>query len=106
MEDLLESNSLQTNYVNQTADNFVKIHTNNEVVFEQSMKLDEVVHTVTNANTVVVDSIQNISATTEEVTASATETLESCEEDSNSVAKVIRLVEQLHDIANELIQTQ
>lgn len=106
MEDLLESNSLQTNFVNQTADNFVKIHASNEVVFEQSMKLDEVVHTVTNANTVVVDSIQNISATTEEVTASATETLESCEEDSSSVDKVIRLVDQLHAIANELIQTK
>lgn len=103
VEYLLESNKLQNGYVNQTADNFEQMHASNEAVFEQSTKLNEVVHTVTGANTIIVDSIQNISAVTEEVTARAVETLESSKEDRNSVEHVLKLVHQLNESASELV---
>ncbi len=99
---LMESNSVQTGYVNETAKGLQDIHHAVGNILEESSRLDEMVTTVSSANTVIVESIQNVSASTEEITAKAMETLESSNEDMESVANVLNMVEQLKAYADEL----
>lgn len=106
VNNLLESNTLQNGYVNETAKGLEEINRLVENIFAESSRLDSMVSTVSGANTAIVDSIQNVSASTEEITAKALETLESSSRDMMSVEKVLNTVEQLKLYADELNQSR
>ena len=106
VNNLLESNTLQNGYVNETAKGLQEINRLVENIFAESSRLDKMVATVSGANTVIVDTIQNVSASTEEITAKALETLESSSHDKLSVEKVLNIVEQLKVYADELNQSR
>ncbi len=102
MNTLLESSRLQNKYVDDTADNFKKIHGNTDEIAEQAAQLEKVVDAVMNANTQVMEKIENVSALTQEVTASANETLESSTVNLESVEKVSDIMSKLGEEANKL----
>ena len=102
METLLESSRLQNEFVEETAENFEKIHHNTQGISEQAVQLKETVDAVADANKHVVESIENVSAVTQEVTASANETLESCNMNLESIAKVAVIMNNLGEEAGKL----
>lgn len=104
MEALLESNQRQNECVGRTADNFDKIHNSTRAISEQAEQLKQTVDAVAAANEHVVESISNVSAVTEEVTASANETLSSCNSNLESIEKVMKIMEQLGEEAKKLQQ--
>lgn len=104
MEALLESNRMQNEYVGRTAENFDKIHESNRQISDQAEQLKLAVNAVADANTHVVESIANVSAVTEEVTASASETLNSCNLNKESIGRVMQIMEMLGTEAKKLQQ--
>ena len=99
---LLESNRFQNEYVGQTADSFEKIRQSTQGIFKQATHLKETVAAVSDANKNVVESIQNVSAVTQEVTAGANETLESCNMNLATIEKVSDIMGKLGEEANNL----
>ncbi len=102
VEILLESNRNQNECVGRSAENFDKIHTNTNEISIHAESLKKTVVDVATANTVVVESIDNVSAITEEVTASATETLQSCNMNMESVEKLTYIMGQLGEAVKAL----
>ena len=102
VDSLLESNHFQNEYVGQTAENFRKIHESNREISRQAEQLKQAVTAVETANKSVVDSIDNVSAVTEEVTASANETLNSCNLNLESIEKVAKIMDILEIDAKKL----
>jgi len=99
---MVQSNQTQGEYVERTAQNFEMIHTSTETLFRQSEDLARMVDMVGAANGAIIESIQNISAVSEEMSARASETLESSQMDAERVAKVAGIVENLHTSAKVL----
>ena len=104
VEALLESNQFQNEYVAKTAENFDKIQNSTREISQQAGKLKETVDAVSVANAHVVQSIDNVSAVTEEVTASANETLNSCNLNLESIENLTKIMEELGEEARELQQ--
>ncbi len=104
MDALLESNRFQNEYVERTAENFDRIHNSTNVIANQADQLKHAVDAVTGANARVVESIDNVSAVTQEVTASANETLNSCNLNLESIEKVMKIIAQLGEDAKKLQQ--
>lgn len=104
MNSLLESNRLQNEYVEQTAENFEKIYASTQEISEKATYLKQTVEAVSVANKQVSESVENVSALTEEVTASANETLESCNMNLTSIAKVTEIMNKLETEAQKLKQ--
>lgn len=102
VENLLESNKVQNDYINESAEYLKKIHENTNEMLCEAEELKRVVTNVSKANTTISESIQNISALTEEVTASANETLAGSETDMHSVEGVSGIVERLTMSAEKL----
>ena len=102
MNRLLESNRLQNEYVDRTAESFERIHNSTQGVADHAVQLKQTVDVVTEANRKVVESIENVSAVTQEVTASANETLESCNMNLQTIAKVTDIMELLGEEARDL----
>jgi len=92
---MLASNRQQNEYVGHTAENFDKIQASTKVIFEQADGLKQTVDAVAVANTRVVENIDNVSAVTEEVTASANETLFNCNRNLESVEHLMNIMERL-----------
>lgn len=99
---LLDSNRAQTEYVNDTAKEFSEIHIAVNQILQESDHLDKIVQTVSKANGQITESIQNVSASTEQITAKAAETLEGANADKDSVEKTLSIVEQLKEYAARL----
>lgn len=106
VESLLESNKLQNNYISETAEYLKKINENTSRVRNESSELEKVVRDVSKANETISQSIYNISALTQEVTASANETLEGSRADMDSVSDVSDIVGRLTMNAEELKRVQ
>ena len=102
VEELLESNKNQNEYVGQTAGHFREIENSARKISEQAIQLKESVESASAANSAVVESIQNVSAVTEEVSASAIATLESCDRNKESVQKLVEIMEKLREEAAKL----
>ncbi len=102
VNEMLESNQVQTGYVNDTAQEFTQIHDAIRRIFGESNRLSEIVDTVSKANQMIVESIENVSASTQEITAKAMETLEGSNSDKESVENVLATVEELKRHAREL----
>ncbi len=104
VEELLVSNQNQNEYVGQTAEHFREIENSARKISDQAMQLKEAVESASAANSAVVESIQNVSAVTEEVSASAIATLESCDQNQESIQKLAEIMESLRDEAIRLQQ--
>ncbi len=104
VDELLASNQNQNEYVGQTAEHFREIENSARKISEQALQLKEVVESASAANSAVVESIQNVSAVTEEVSASAIATLEGCDQNQESVQKLAEIMENLREEAARLQQ--
>jgi len=104
VEELLASNQNQNEFVGQTAEHFREIGNSARKISEQAVQLKEAVESASAANSAVVESIQNVSAVTEEVSASAIATLESCDQNQESIQKLAEIMESLREEAARLQQ--
>ena len=102
MDQLLEGSRLQNQYVNDTADSFKKIHNSTQGISSQVSQLQEAVEIVTEENDQVEKQIEHVAHTMEEVTSSADETLENCNTNLASIAKVAVLMDGLKEDADKL----
>lgn len=102
MEKLVEGSELQNQYVNNTAASFEKIHKSTQGISCQVSQLQEAVEIVTEENEQVEKQIENVAHTMEEVTSSADETLENCNTNLDSIAKVVALMDSLKEDATKL----
>lgn len=99
---LISSNEMQNSYVSTTAESFEKIRTSTQAIFGQAANLKTEVLTVGEANSLIISSIQNVSAVTEEVTADAGETLEGSRRNLVSIDHVTKIMSSLNSRAEEL----
>ncbi len=106
VDSLLECNRMQNEYVDRTAENFGEIDASTKEMEGQADYLKKTVDSVSVANKSVMESIENVSAVTEEVIASASETLESCNMNLDSIAKVSDIMTMLDVEAKKLQQDE
>ena len=106
VEELMESSRKQSESAVQAAENFEKIAVGTDQVDEQSRRLDRSVQQLADANKVIVESVQTISAIMQEVSAHSQETFRVSENNTNIVFAVDRLVGDLSDQAQQLNRTQ
>lgn len=104
VEKLMESSHTQSDLVEENAKSFAAINDNTNDIINQIKQLQGAVHTVEDANKLVVENISNITAVTQEITAEVSNTLETCEMNKNAVYNVRALVEELNHDAEELKQ--
>lgn len=93
-----EQNQVATN----TAISFENIATKNQQVSDEAEALTQLVAELSEANSLIMQGIETISAVTEEVTAHSSETLESTEENQMITNEVGSIVEGLSQLAQEL----
>lgn len=99
---LIESNKKQNASAGKTAESFDTIAESTTHIQEQSASLASIVSELASANKVIVDSIQTISAITEEVSAHSNETYTGSEQNQQIVAEVNALVQSLNEDADQL----
>ncbi len=104
MDKLVESSRLQNQFVNNTADNFNKIHNSTQGIFDQVSGLKETVDIVTQENQQVAEQIENVSVIMQKVMAGANETYESCNVNLESIANVATVMDNLKEEAAKLQQ--
>ena len=102
MERLLESSRMQNQYVDDTADNFEQIHNSTQNIVDQVSRLKETVDVVTAANTQVSEGIGNVETVTQRVMDEATDTLQSCNTNLQSIANVTEIMDKLMENAEKL----
>ena len=102
MEQLLESSQLQNQFVDQTAGNFEKIHGNTQEIVTQVSQLQKTVDVVTSENKQVEEGIEHVAEITQKMMQEANETLESCNVNLQSIAKVAGIMEELLEEAKKL----
>ncbi len=100
--ELLKSNKMQSGYVNDTATYFEQIHASTQSIFGQMNRLQNTVSAVSDANKRIIQSVENVSAVTEEVTASANETLDGSNQNLESVADIVAIMAELNKNTEEL----
>lgn len=99
---MLESNEVHSSAANETAESFHVITQKTDNVNAQAEELAYTVKALAESNSVIVESIQTISAITEEVTAHSNQTLTCSEENSQITKEVTGLTERLYQMAVEL----
>lgn len=99
---LISMNRKQSDSAGNAADSFGKIEKNAAGIEGSSSQLNEIIEQLAIANASIVESIQNISAITEEVSAHANETYSSSEQSTKVVSQVSDIVASLSDQAAEL----
>ncbi len=102
MEMLLESNKKQNDYINDTASNFEKIHNSTEEIVSQVAQLKKLVDQVTEENKRVEENIESVAQVTDKVMNGADSTLESCNTNIESIAKVSAIMDELKTEADKL----
>ena len=99
---MLKSNDEQGVMAQKTADSFVDIVKNVEAIDVKTSQLNEVVGNLAISNNAIVESIQTISAISEEVSAHSNETYTSSERNQSILSDITGLVSSLTEDANEL----
>ena len=102
VEIVTQSNQENTESTRIVSENFNGIAKETISINAQTKELAAAVESLDVANSEIVEKIQTISAITEEVSAHASETYESCEENSRMVEQVSQLMEQLNTNAKRL----
>lgn len=85
----------------EVSDSFAKITSSTEKIGDQVELMERITRSLQVANEGIVDSIQTISAITEEVTAHSGETYDACEKNSVMVQEVAAIVEDLNETAKK-----
>ncbi|MGN0161093.1 MAG: chemotaxis protein, partial [Lachnospiraceae bacterium] len=104
ISDLVAINKLQSEKVSRTAENFEGIEKVSLDLGKQARMLSGAVKDLATANSGIVDSIQTISAITEEVTAHSGETYNSSEDNEKTAIDVTGLMEEINNLAQQLTQ--
>ena len=99
---LIETNKIQGETAARTAENFTAIDASIGEMKKQSNHLSVAVENLADANKEIVDSIQTISAITEEVSAHSSETYTASEMNQNILKEVEQIVVQLSNDAQRL----
>ena len=104
VNELIESNKLQSEYVGAAVKSFKGIEEHTMEIANQANMLQEQITAVSGSNEQIINQIENISAITEEVTAAAEETLVTCNENRESIARVMEVMHNLSEEAESLRQ--
>ena len=99
---LMDNSKLQSDAATQSASSFETIAARIDGIRQQTQDMSGVVTELVYSNEAIMDSIQTISAATEEVTAHSNVTLECSEENSNIVTEVGDIVKELQALADRL----
>ncbi|MCR5733260.1 MAG: hypothetical protein K6G22_01515 [Lachnospiraceae bacterium] len=99
---LVESNRLQNDSAHITESSFEKIVENIRSIRSNSSDLSNIVGNLVNANREIVESVQTISAITEEVSAHSSNTCETTEQNEILVKEVMGVVEEMTKKAEKL----
>lgn len=99
---LMDNSKLQGIAATETASSFETIASRTGDIQQQIEELSGLVSELASSNEAIVESIQTISAATEEVTAHSTVTLECSEENTTIVGDVGTVVEELQSLAERL----
>ena len=102
INNLLKSGEEESNCALETAKSFKLISNNVDQINKHSEAMDRLVNKLANANEGIVNSIQTISAITEQVTAHASNTYENSEHNQQIVENINSLVDNLNDDADKL----
>lgn len=102
IESLIKTGQEESECANKTADDFNLISQNVEDILSSSDGMKNSVSNLATANSEIVNSIQTISAITEEVTAHASTTYDSSEQNKQIVEHINNLVDNLNENATEL----
>ena len=102
MEQLLDSNRMQNQYVENTAQNFASIHHCTEEISNQISRLKTTVEVVTEANSQVAENVEHVSNVMQKVSEGADGTLTSCNTNLQSIATVTTIMDNLKNAANKL----
>lgn len=102
MEQLLESNRMQNQFVEGTAQNFDKIHNCTNEISLQITHLKSSVEVATQANSQVAENVENVSGIMQRTADGANETLASCNTNLHSIAQVTEIMENLKQAAGKL----
>ncbi|MCD7835583.1 MAG: methyl-accepting chemotaxis protein [Lachnospiraceae bacterium] len=105
VEELLQSNQLQNQYISSAAGYFDLIEANTRSIVSGMSELKQGVDTVAGSNKHIIESIENVSAITEEVTASAGTTLSDCQANLENVDDIANVMRRLQDNEEELRKT-
>lgn len=100
--DMISQVEQQNISVNETAESFRRIERNNHNVNMYSGRLTGIVTDLKQANTEIMESIQTISAISEEVAAHSNTTADICEENQNTVEKIRKQSKHLEHLAEGL----
>ncbi|MBR5577596.1 MAG: hypothetical protein IKW28_01220 [Lachnospiraceae bacterium] len=103
VEEMVESSKMQNQYVEETADNYRIIEDNTIKISQKAKLLGNNVEAVGKANVEIVTHIEQLSATSEELTAAAGVTLEHCDE---NVKNINLMTELMKDLSNEAAMLQ
>jgi methyl-accepting chemotaxis protein len=99
---LVESNQIQNQSANITSESFDKIVESTGKISENSEDLSQIVEKLATANSEIVDSIQTISAISEEVSAHSSMTCQATEANQLILDDVKNIVEDMNNAANRL----
>lgn len=102
---LIKSNEEQSASADETAKDFTVITENINGIREKSEDLNSIVIKLASSNKEIVDSIQTVSAITEEVSAHSNETYTASEDNQSVLMQVRELVDLLNDSAKKLKET-
>lgn len=102
VDELLKNNNCQNECVGRSAENFEKIHSTTDGITVHAESLKKIIRDVADANAVVMENIGNVSAVTQEVTASATETMQNCNMNLESIEKLTTIMNRLGEAVNDL----
>ena len=100
--ELFDSNRHQSEYITSAAGYFDLIEKNTASITSGMSELKQGVDAVSDSNSQIIQSIENVSALTQEVTASAGATLAGCRTNLQSVDDIALIMQQLQGNANEL----
>ncbi len=101
---LVESNQIQNRSANITSESFDKIVDSARRIRDNSADLTNIVQKLAEANNEIVDSIQTISAISEEVSAHSSTTCEATEENQMILDDVRNIVDDMNNAADHLRQ--
>ena len=99
---LVDGNRLQKDVAQETSDSLSRIQKDSVIIEQNTDAMTELVHRLESANHSIVESIQNISAITEEVSAHSNETYDSSVRNTEIVKEVGEIAQFLQKRAEEL----
>lgn len=102
VKNVVDATNEERGLINVAEDNFTVIASKMDTLNQNMQGIDDMVNEVLNSNNMIVDSITQISAVSEEVTANTTEAVEIGQQNRQKVTEAKQLIGELMDKASEL----